>query len=88
MFSLISTMAPSRKSQSNDRANRTPRIVSIDPLEARRLHSVTPGGEVSSFSWDVTQTGSLKAGSSEIMMETLKTGTAQTQSIIAVLIAL
>jgi hypothetical protein len=81
-------MAPSRKSQSNDRANRTPRIVSIDPLEARRLHSVTPGGEVSSFSWGVTQTSSLKAGSSEIMMETLKTGTAETQSIIAVLIAL
>jgi hypothetical protein len=75
MFSLLSKLSRSRNSVSNDRTIPSKRIAArvaaVEALEDRRLHSVSPGGEVSSFSWGVSQTGGLKAGSSEVLMETV-----------------
>ena len=57
MFSLFSRIFPSRPSNSSRPESRAARVASIEPLEGRRLHSVTPGAEVTSFSWGMSQTG-------------------------------
>ena len=77
MFALRRKWSASRNGESNGATKRPRRPALVETLEDRRLHSVTPGGEVTSFSWGVSQTG----------VGTYAQGPAQS-NIIAVLIGL
>jgi hypothetical protein len=56
MFPLLPKLSRSRKHESSERPLPAPRAACIETLEDRRLHSVTAGAEVSSWSWGVSQT--------------------------------
>jgi hypothetical protein len=58
MFALISKLSASRKADSKRAVVRPRRVAMVEMLEDRRLHSVSPGGgDVSSYSWGLSQTG-------------------------------
>ena len=56
-FALLSSLSRSRKPLTNGQTFCAPRAASVETLEDRRLYSVSTGGEVSSFSWGMNQTG-------------------------------
>ena len=91
MFALLSRLSPSRKAPSSEQTMPAPRAASIETLEDRRLHSVSPAGEATSFSWGESQTGTsvsatLNKASPKLMLASVQQP--EQSQIIAILIGL
>jgi hypothetical protein len=61
MFALLSKLSRSHKAASSEQPVPAARAASAETLEDRRLYSASSGGDVASFSWGESNSGTMSA---------------------------